>query len=179
MSDFNRPAVPPMPAFVSCKLVYAARIASVSADALLLESGDNTIAAITMPPEWLAKHRPQPGNWLIKYPDGYVSVSPDEAFVRGCTPLDQWGLPVAQEPKYTVNLQGRLVNRASGTPIPDDEPVFIQRAQDSVARRVVGYYWEVASSESLSEAHINAVERRQAAFDNFAIDHPERMKEPS
>jgi hypothetical protein len=35
------------------------------------------------------------------------------------------GLPVAQEPEYTIR-NGRLVNRASG----EDEPVFVFRAKD-------------------------------------------------
>lgn len=86
-----------------------------------------------------------------------------------------FGLQQAQEPKYTVSQKdGRIVNRATGKPIPDDEPIFILRAKDMNATQALHAYWESLDDE----AHAAEVEARMEAFDNFAAAHPERMKQP-
>jgi hypothetical protein len=84
------------------------------------------------------------------------------------------GLATEQEPKYTT-ANGRIVNRASGETIPDDEPVFIFRARDVRAAPVLRFYMtQVAANVE----HWAAVERRLKDFQAFAESHPERMKEP-
>ncbi len=86
-----------------------------------------------------------------------------------------FGLQSAQEPKYTVSQKdGRIVNRATGKPIPDDEPIFILRAKDMNATHALHAYWESLDDE----AHAAEVEARMEAFDAFAEAHPERMKQP-
>lgn len=83
------------------------------------------------------------------------------------------GLPLAQEPKYTVN-GAAIVTRASGAPIPADEPVFIFRARDVNALHALKYY-AVQCGET---SHSLAVMDRIDEFERFAAEHPERMKVP-
>lgn len=86
-----------------------------------------------------------------------------------------YGLTLGQEPKYTVSQRnGRIVNRATGKPIPDDEPVFILRAKDvHASAALAAYLRELGEIE-----HRAAVQARIDAFDAFAAAHPERMKYP-
>lgn len=79
-----------------------------------------------------------------------------------------------QEPKYDVNIDGQLFSRASGDPIPDDEPVFIFRARDRRAvKALIGYLDDLPNGQ-----HADAVEARIVDFRRYAEKHPERMKEP-
>jgi hypothetical protein len=83
------------------------------------------------------------------------------------------GLPLAQEPKYTVNSK-HIVNRASGEVIPHDEPVFIFRARDIHAINILAQY---AREVSIAE-HREAVWARVTDFKAFWDAHPTRMKTP-
>lgn len=89
-----------------------------------------------------------------------------------------FGLTRAQCPKYTISQKdGRLVNRATGEPIPDDEPVFVLRGKDLLAIDVLqAYQSHVYVSGDLGQA--GAVNQRIADFIDFANAHPERMKSP-
>lgn len=79
-----------------------------------------------------------------------------------------------QEPKYDVNSEGRIVNRATGLAIPDDEPVFIFRARDRNALQTLRFYRDICSDAE----HVVVVEKRIIEFSNFRHNHPDRMKEP-
>jgi len=61
------------------------------------------------------------------------------------------GLPIEQEPKYTVS-GSHIINRASGEPIPHDEPVFIFRARDKYAAPLIGQYWRCLENGPHSDA---------------------------
>jgi hypothetical protein len=78
-----------------------------------------------------------------------------------------------QEPKYDA-IDGKIVNRASGDAIPDDEPVFIFRARDIHAREALEAYACVLTPG----VHRNVVCQRIADFAKFAETNPGRMKEP-
>lgn len=80
----------------------------------------------------------------------------------------------SQEPKYDMNPQGKLYNRNSGNVIPDDEPVMIFRARDRHAAKAIQYYLSLCSDEN----HKDVVAGRHADFARFAVEHPDRMKEP-
>lgn len=68
---------------------------------------------------------------------------------------------------------GRIVNRKSGEPIPDDEPIFVLRANDQLAvRTLTAYFSAIEDSE-----HARAVAARLEDFKRFAREHPERMKD--
>lgn len=84
-----------------------------------------------------------------------------------------------QEPKYAVKCdQGSaehvVVNRQSGEAIPTDEPIFILRAQDGFAAPAIGAYLLMIPNEK----HREVVRKRYQDFIKFAVEHPERMKEP-
>ena len=79
----------------------------------------------------------------------------------------------SQEPKYGIR-NGQIVNRESGAPIPDDEPIFVFRAKDRLAVRILtGYFSAIEDPE-----HARAVAARLEDFKRFAKEHPERMKDP-
>lgn len=78
-----------------------------------------------------------------------------------------------QEPKYKIE-NGKLHNRQSGQQIPDDEPVMIFRARDKAALAAIRHY----HSRVLNNEHARAVYLRIGQFEKWAIDHPDRMKEP-
>lgn len=79
-----------------------------------------------------------------------------------------------QEPKYGVNADGRLYNRETGNVIPDDEPVFILRARDVHAATALQHYMDAC----LVDGHKSVVRKRISHFVDFAISHPDRMREP-
>lgn len=86
-----------------------------------------------------------------------------------------FGLSQAQEPKYTTaTASGRIVNRATGKPIQDDEPIMIFRAQD---KNVVPMLWSYYDT-CVNADHRAVIKSRIADFERFAKEHPERMKEP-
>src|SRR5712671_167537 len=80
---------------------------------------------------------------------------------------------VYQEPKYAA-VGGKLVNRQSNEPIPDDEPVFILRARDVHAAPTLIHY----AANVTDREHREAAKTRAAQFSNWATLHPDRMKEP-
>lgn len=83
-------------------------------------------------------------------------------------------MKLEQEPKYDVNSQGQLINRATGLAIPDDEPVFVLRARDIHAIRTLSFYYAFCENKP----HRGIVMQRIVDFRDFAENHPERMKEP-
>jgi hypothetical protein len=86
-----------------------------------------------------------------------------------------FGLPLAQEPKYTTGVRdGRICNRATGKPIPDQEPIFILRAKDALASVALSAYL----AEITDADHAAAVQERIDAFDAFAEANPDLVKQP-
>lgn len=84
------------------------------------------------------------------------------------------GLHPDQEPKYTVNEKGEILNRDTGKAIPVDEPVFILRAQDKHALDVLRNYVGLVSADG----HRAVVTQRIEAFEEFAKNNSDRMKNP-
>ena len=83
------------------------------------------------------------------------------------------GLSLEQEPKYTTD--GRhIINRATGEPIPSDEPIFIFRARDTYAGGLIGLYLRML----VRGVHSAAVFERCRQFAEFRARHPARMKYP-
>jgi hypothetical protein len=79
----------------------------------------------------------------------------------------------SQEPKYGIR-DGRIINRQTGAPIPDDEPLFVFRAKDRLAVRILTAYFSAIEDPE----HARAVAARLEDFKRFAREHPERMKDP-
>lgn len=81
------------------------------------------------------------------------------------------------ERKYKIEVQdgiGTLVNRATGRPMPDDEPLFILRAQDVNALPALTAYMVLCKDLTHREESNKSI----VDFRNFRDQHPERMKEP-
>ncbi len=78
------------------------------------------------------------------------------------------------ERKYTINEDGKLVRRVDGVPVPDDEPLFILRAQDKNTLPVLLAYHIICQDLS----HKANVVKSIKDFQTFQNKHPERMKEP-
>lgn len=169
---YNPPATASLTRYITHKVVHAVRIQFImdcpgdSAD-LLLVGGDK----ITVPRDWVQQRGALPGGYYIVYADGYTSWSPAEAFEASATVSELWGMQRAQEPKYCVNLQGRIANRHSGQAIPDSEPVFILRAQDLHALPALVYYRDLVPVDRRA-----ALDERVLAFSFFKEAFPERMK---
>lgn len=85
-----------------------------------------------------------------------------------------YGLTLGQESKYTTNKDGRLCSRATGRAIPDDEPVFVLRAQDRKAHVALMAYIRACDDRE----HVDQVLDRLADFEAFGQQHPDRLKEP-
>ena len=81
-----------------------------------------------------------------------------------------------QEPKYKI--KGRIINRESGEPIPDDEPVFILRGKDAAAVATLMFYLSEAKKAGSPVEHLQAVQKRIDQFQGFAGKNPERVKSP-
>jgi hypothetical protein len=71
-----------------------------------------------------------------------------------------------------------IVNTVTGEPIPDDEPLMIFRARDRHALPMLRYYAELCARDICTEFHMLGIFNRLEAFEKFAKDHPERMKQP-
>ena len=69
---------------------------------------------------------------------------------------------------------GQFINRVSGEPIPDDEPVIIFRARDTHSIDVLKYYRLLAKSPH----HRKAIDDRIDEFTAYREANPQRMKEP-
>lgn len=75
--------------------------------------------------------------------------------------------------KYDVS-DGRFVNRRSGNPIPEDEPVFILRARDNHAIAAMSYYVECCQDD----LHRCDVESVINTFRAWRDANPDKTKEP-
>jgi hypothetical protein len=84
-----------LPAYRCHKVVRAAKITDVSpADekgAVLLDLGELGFS-LTAGKEFVAKHNPKAGGYLVVYQDGYRSYSPAEAFESGYTKIPDAGV---------------------------------------------------------------------------------------
>lgn len=78
-----------------------------------------------------------------------------------------------QERKYDA-LDGKIVNRSTGKPIPDDEPIIIFRAKDLKSIPMLEFY----KSTCNNAIHRDVIQGRIDDFSDFQEAHPERCKEP-
>lgn len=77
-----------LPRYVCHKEVGALKITAVKevgCGVAALEVEPARFGPIYGDPDWIAKHAPQPGGYLVFYADGYRSYSPAKAFEEGYT----------------------------------------------------------------------------------------------
>lgn len=77
------------------------------------------------------------------------------------------------ESKYRIEGDS-LVNKKTGIPIPDDEPVLVFRAKDKRALATLVAYQVLCDFGE----HRNLIGVRIEAFRQFTKDYPEKMQEP-
>lgn len=183
MND-NNPPQREMPRYISCKRVWALKIAKITegpaetniqGGSWLLHFEEPGYAPLEVPHIWLTKHKPEPGWFFIQYEDGYRSACPADVFERGNTPEAAWGMPRSQDPKFGVNLKGRLFNRDTGEEVPRDEPVMVLRARDLCTLATIHFY---RNQLPVASANVHSVDERLLAFSAFRDSNPTRMKYP-
>lgn len=82
-----------------------------------------------------------------------------------------------QDPKYDIEVTAsgaRLVNSATGKPIPADCPIFIFLAKDKRAVPALCNYRNACENDD----HAVAVDTRIEEFEQYANTHSGDMKEP-
>ena len=82
-------------------------------------------------------------------------------------------LTMKQERKYDV-VGGKIVNRSTGKPIPDDEPIMIFRAKDMKAIAAMIEY----RNSCTDPVHKDVIQGRIDDFHAFKLANPELCREP-
>lgn len=78
------------------------------------------------------------------------------------------------ERKYGIE-NNHLINKRTGNPVPDDEPLFIFRAQDQKALCALTAYCAVVDDLEQRQSVAASIED----FRVFQMRNPERIKEPT
>jgi hypothetical protein len=83
------------------------------------------------------------------------------------------------DPKYHVDLDlGEIVKTSNGVAIPRNEPLILFRARDRHARKMLRGYRRDCKADGCTPYHLDGINNRLAAFNDFAEKHPGRMKQP-
>ena len=78
-----------MPKYKCHKEVWALKIEELHSSedgSAMLVPAERGFAGIRVPPEYVAKHKPEAGGYYVVYSDGYRSFSPAKAFEDGYSP---------------------------------------------------------------------------------------------
>lgn len=63
------------------------------------------------------------------------------------------------------------VERTDGTPIPEDEPVFVLRAKDVLAHSTVEHYLDMCMKLNLPRDHTDAIEEHLERIWEYQHEH--------
>lgn len=80
---------------------------------------------------------------------------------------------INQERKYDA-IDGKIVNRATGEPIPDDEPIIIFRAKDRKSTGMLIAYRAMCENEN----HKAVIDGRIEDFLDWQMRNQDLTKEP-
>lgn len=72
-----------------------------------------------------------------------------------------------------------IVKTSNGEAIPEDEPLFLLRARDNLAVKLIEAYFALSYEAGCNEYHFKKLDTVLEEFVQFAKNHPERMKQPS
>lgn len=73
---------------------------------------------------------------------------------------------------------GKLIKTSNGQAIPDDEPVVILRGRDHLALPMLRIYRILSIIDKVTLYFLAEQDKTIADFEQFAQEHPERMKQP-
>jgi hypothetical protein len=79
---------------------------------------------------------------------------------------------------FHIDENFRLVKSSNNQPVPDDEPIVILRGRDRLALPTLELYKKLAAADGCTDWFMERLDPPIEAFRQFAIDHPERMKQP-
>ncbi len=71
-----------------------------------------------------------------------------------------------------------IIKRSNDEAIPEDEPVFILRARDRLAIPTLVTYLKFSELDGCNDHHKETLAEAVAAFEEFADQNPDRMKQP-
>jgi hypothetical protein len=72
----------------------------------------------------------------------------------------------------------RIFNTVSGEEIPEDEPLLLFRARDQFALVGITSYLNECDESGCNDLHLAGLHQAHEKFTRFAVEHPERMKQP-
>lgn len=70
-----------------------------------------------------------------------------------------------------------IFNTVSREHVPESEPLFLLRARDHNALNAILAYRDFCAQEC-NDLHLAGLDETIAKFRRFAVEHPERMKQP-
>lgn len=72
----------------------------------------------------------------------------------------------------------QIVKTSNGEPIPEDEPVFIVRARDRLARWLLWFYHVLCIIDRCTSYQMRLLRETRHDFAHFRRKQPDRMKQP-
>jgi hypothetical protein len=70
------------------------------------------------------------------------------------------------------------ITKLDGTPVPDDEPLFLFRAHDKLLVQLLEYYMELCKNAGSPEAQINLLNQRIGEIKSWQSSHQNMLKIP-
>ncbi len=90
---------------------------------------------------------------------------------------DQKVYPIPFCDKFVVHM-GAICKKQALEPIPPEEPVFVVRARDKFALRLLNLHLALCADDNATTWQLESVKRSIRAFEFFKHTYPERMKQP-
>jgi hypothetical protein len=72
----------------------------------------------------------------------------------------------------------KIFNTVSGEEIPQDEPLFLLRARDTLAGPLLRAYHSLALESGCNDLHLAGIVQMLRKFEGYSRTKPERMKLP-
>lgn len=81
------------------------------------------------------------------------------------------------DPKFHTD-GNQIIKTSNGDVVPEDEPLIVFRARDYLALPLLHYYASLSRLDGCTDFHLDGINNRIRAFEQFQKEHPERMKQP-
>jgi len=72
----------------------------------------------------------------------------------------------------------QIIKTGNGQPIPEEEPLVLFRARDHLAVSLLEHYRMLCEVDGCNSFQLGLVDELIDLFSRFAVEHPERMKQP-